>query len=359
MTRILLSLLIAVGITSFTVVPVFAEPTAGQALSDAAIVNPQIFSQGDDPYPAHAVAFPGGVTGLPDVVYQSLPLYRPMVMDIYLPPASFHGPRPTIVFIHGGGWAGGGKRLSGAFDNWPLVLASMARRGYVVAAVAYRFSGEAPVPAAIQDVKTSIRWLRTNSEKYGVDKHRFMTWGGSAGGQLAALAATSCGVADLAPPSAAESTRNANVEQLTAGAPAPVAESECVQGAVTWYGIFDFTKMPMRESERNYLRCADTPCTPEQQRRASALTYLGPASPPMLMITGSDDHLVPPEQSMDFHAAMGAQGLNSELMIIPGVDHSFIGRSPQATRDASRAALARTVDFIDKVIGDKPHQAAR
>ncbi len=113
MTRILLNLLIAAGITASTAAPVFAEPTAGQVLAEAAIVNPQIFSQGDNPYPAHAVAFPGSVTGVPDVVYQSLPRYRLMVMDIYLPPASFHGPRPTIVFIHGGGWAGGPLKRDG------------------------------------------------------------------------------------------------------------------------------------------------------------------------------------------------------------------------------------------------------
>jgi acetyl esterase/lipase len=359
MTRAHFLALVAAGIVVSTAAPVSAKPTAGQKLADAVVVNPQIFSQGDDPYPAQRVAFAGGVTGLPNVVYQSLPRYRPMVMDLYLPPTSFHGPRPTIVFIHGGGWAGGGKRLSGAFDNWPLVLASMALRGYVVAAVSYRFSGEAAVPGAIQDVKASIRWLRANAGKYGVDKDRIVTWGGSAGGQLAALAATSCGVADLAPPSAAGTPRNATVEQLPAGAATPIAESECVQGAVTWYGIFDFTKMPMRESERNYLGCGDTPCTPEQQRRASALTYLGPTSPPMLMITGSADRLVPPEQSVDFHAAMKVLGLNSELMIIQGVDHSFIGTTPQATRDASRAALARTVDFIEQIIGDKRPQAAR
>jgi acetyl esterase/lipase len=177
MARVLFQVLVAAGIVVSTAAPVSAKPTAGQKLADAVVVNPQIFSQGDDPYPAHRVAFAGGVTGLPNVVYQSLSRYRPMVMDLYLPPTSFHGPRPTIVFIHGGGWAGGGKRLSGAFDNWPLVLASMARRGYVVAAVSYRFSGEAAVPGAIQDVKASILWLRTYAGKYGADKDRIVTWG--------------------------------------------------------------------------------------------------------------------------------------------------------------------------------------
>jgi dienelactone hydrolase len=62
---------------------------------------------------------------------------------------------------------------------------------------------------------------------------------------------------------------------------------------------------------------------------------------------------------VDFHAAMKDRGLKSELMVIPGVDHSFIGTTPQATRDASKAALARTVDFIEQIIGDKAPQAAR
>src|SRR4051812_36738036 len=176
--------------------------TPGETLAAAQKVNPQIFSQGDDPYPDHRVAFPGGVTGLPDMTYSILPGWRPLKLDLYLPPASFPGPRPTVMFIHGGGWTGGGPRLSGAFDNWPTVLASMAARGYVVAAVSYRFSGEAPSPAAIQDVKAAVRWLRANARKYRVDKARMMTWGGSAGGQLAALAATSCGVAALEPAAA-------------------------------------------------------------------------------------------------------------------------------------------------------------
>jgi acetyl esterase/lipase len=326
--------------------------TPGQALAAKAVVNAKIFSQGDDPYPDHHVVFAGGVTGYPDVAYQILPRYRPMKLDLYLPPASFTGPRPTVVFIHGGGWVGGGPRLSAAFDNWPTVLASMAARGYVVAAVAYRFSGEAPFPAAIQDVKAAIRWLRANSARYGVDKARMMTWGGSAGGQLAALAATSCGAGALEPVGPA-GPRNANVEQATAGAAAPQGESTCVQGAVAWYGIFDFATMPGRENERLYLGCGANQCTAEQTARASPVAYLGERTPPILIIAGAEDKTVPPAQSTSFHAAMQAKRLRSELMIIPGVDHSFIGSTPEATRSASRAALARTVDFIDTVIGDR------
>lgn len=345
----LLRALLAAGVVLTAGAARAASP--GETLAAAQKVNPQIFSQGDDPYPDHHVTFAGGVTGLPDLTYQILPGWRPMKLDLYLPPASFKGPRPTVMFIHGGGWTGGGPRLSGAFDNWPSVLAAMSARGYVVAAVSYRFSGEAPSPAAIQDVKAAIRWLRANSAKYRVDKARVMTWGGSAGGQLAALAASSCGAGALEPAGPA-GAHNANVERQTAGTAPVQAESDCVQGAVTWYGIFDFRTMPANRRPAPYLGCGKDGCTQEQLRQPSAAAYVTARSPPMLMIHGSADTTVPVAQSQDFQKTLQAAGVRSELLVIPGVEHSFIGKTPEATRAASTQALARTVDFIDSVIGD-------
>jgi acetyl esterase/lipase len=227
----------------------------------------------------------------------------------------------------------------------------MSARGYVVAAVSYRFSGEAPSPAAIQDVKAALRWLRANSAKYRVDKARVMTWGGSAGGQLAALAATSCGVAALEPASQG-GTGNANVEKQTAGTAPSAMESDCVQGAVTWYGIFDFRTMPANRRPAPYLGCTEGACSEGQLRQPSAAAYVSAKSPPMLMIHGSVDTTVPVAQSQDFQKTLQAAGVRSELLVIPDVNHSFIGKTPEATRAASRLALARTVDFIDSVIGD-------
>src|SRR5205823_4090791 len=118
---------------------------------------------------------------------------------------------------------------------------SLAARGYVVASVEYRLSSEARFPAAVQDLKAAIRWLRSQASTYGIDRNRGLVWGASAGGQLAALAATSCGVAALEPPVAAPPTAEPRgaAGSRTAATPMPT-ESDCVQGAVTWYGIFDF-----------------------------------------------------------------------------------------------------------------------
>ena len=122
-----------------------------------------------DHYPTVRVSFPGGVVGLPALTYEVLPWYRPLHLDLYLPPGK-PARRPLVVYIHGGGWMSGHPRQSGAFANWPDVLALMASRGYVVASVEYRLSGEAPFPAAIQDIKAAIRWLRANAAEYEIGR---------------------------------------------------------------------------------------------------------------------------------------------------------------------------------------------
>jgi acetyl esterase/lipase len=98
------------------------------------------------------------VSGLPDLVYSTLSGFRPLTLDLYVPANPVSGGAPVIIYVHGGGWMSGHTRHSGAFENWPGVLASLAGRGYVVASLNYRLSSEAPSPAAEQDVKSAVRW---------------------------------------------------------------------------------------------------------------------------------------------------------------------------------------------------------
>jgi acetyl esterase/lipase len=298
-----------------------------------------------DHYPPRRTPFPGGVIGFADVTYQIIPGFRPLNLDVYVPPKS--GARaPLVMYIHGGGWATGHARQSGAFDDWPGVLASIAARGYVVASINYRLSAEAPFPAAIRDVKSAIRFLRLHADDYGMDKSRAVVWGGSAGGHLAALAATTCGVNELEPVGATPAT----TESTALG-----QESDCLQGAVTWYGIFDFTKLAADVAKPGaaggavgrFLDCRDGACPPETVRLASPIRFVNAKTPPFLLVHGVDDKVADPAQSRQFNAAMQSAGAASELVMIPGVDHSFIGRTPEATREASLQALDRTVAFIE------------
>jgi len=318
----------------------------------------------DDRYPERRVSFPDGVVGLADLTYASLTGYRPLRLDLYRP-ASIATPHPLVIYVHGGGWQSGHTRHSGAFENWPGVLASIAARGYVVVSLEYRLSSEAPFPAAIQDVKSAIRWLRTNAAEFGIDKQRAVIWGGSAGGQLAALAGTSCGVAALEPPGPAAAQRPEPGAAAAGSAPSaasPPAESDCVQAVIAWYGIFDFSTLSGQSGGNTgganggparYLGCALAKCSPQALAAAGATTYIDAKDPPTLLIHGVNDHTVPIEQSRTYLAALRAKGVRAELIEIPGVDHSFVGATPAATRAASLQALNASLAFIDATLGPR------
>lgn len=292
----------------------------------------------EDRYPQRSVDF-GSVEGLPDLIFATVPGFRPLRLDLYRP-KNASSPRPLVVYVHGGGWQSGHTRHSGAFENWPAVLASLSAKGYVVVSLEYRLSGEAPFPAAFDDVKAALVWLRSHAGDYGIDPSRAVIWGGSAGGHLAALTAVSCG-------------------DLGSARATPAA---CAQGLVAWYGMFDFASTLQAEGSREanapaaghrFLDCVKAACDPNVVRMASPIAFVDAKDPPTLLIHGRRDAVVPVDQSISFDAALRSKGVQSTLKIIEGVDHSFIGSTPQHTRDASLDALNSTFDFIDATIGDR------
>lgn len=307
----------------------------------------------EDRFPQASVAFAGEVESMPDLIYSVPPGFRPLRLDLYRSrnAPSIAGGLPLVVYVHGGGWQGGHTRHSGAFANWPEALALLASRGYVVASVEYRLSGEARFPAAIQDVKTAIRWLRSKSTQFGIDPSRAVIWGGSAGGHLAALAATSCNVAALAP----------DLQSSLA------TQSDCVQGLVTWYAVFDFVNAPLSgpiEQSANsavgkFLGCAPTDCKSTAEL-ASPVTHLDKDDPPTLLIHGDRDKVVPVAQSQKFEQALLAKHIAVKFLLIKDVDHSFIGADAEATRRASLQALSATFAFIDATVSRRgPATASR
>lgn len=308
----------------------FAAPGLAAARPVRAAVSPAVVSS--DQFPKALAVFPGGVVGHPDLVYSTIPGYRPMTLDLYVPRKA-GPPKPLVIYIHGGGWMNGTARNAGAFTDFPAVLADLAARGYVVASLNYRMGGEAKAPAASEDVDAAIRWLKAHAAQYGADKRRVAIWGGSAGGQLAGLAATDCSPGD------------------------GKTESDCVQSAAIWYGVFDFTALGDRGNApasaggpAAYLGCAPVAC-PDVAKAQSPISHVDAKSPPMLLIYGSEDHTVPPDQSRAMAARLKAAGVRTEVVELPGVAHSFIGHTPAATRAASLKALQATFDFFDATVG--------
>lgn len=310
--------------------------TPGSAQAKAA--TPRTFPVADKPvledrFPVQPVEFAKGVKAYRDVAYQQLPGYIPQIVDIYVPAGK--GPHPLVLYIHGGGWMAGHTRHSGALANFPAVLAELASEGFTVASVEYRLSGEARFPAQLQDVKAALRFLGAHAERYKIDPSRVAVWGGSAGGHLAALTAVTCHDASLDP---------------------AAAKDICPTAAVTWYGVYDFA--PMAAARRDdkptpveaLLGCAGT-CSADKYAEASPVTYIDSKDPPFLIIAGTDDHTVPPDQSREGEARLKAAGVPVKAIFIPGVDHSFIGKTPAQTREATLEATNATFDFFHKELG--------
>ena len=116
---------------------------------------------------------------------------RAMHLDLYRPAKPPRHPIPAVVVIPGGAWHHGDGK------GFAFIAAALAQAGFAAACIQYRTSQEAPFPAAVQDAKAAVRWLRANAEAYRIDPDAIGAIGGSAGARLAAMLATSDAAADL------------------------------------------------------------------------------------------------------------------------------------------------------------------
>jgi len=256
--------------------------------------------------PGPQVPLPEGTKVLKDLAYVEGGHER-QKLDLYLP-ATGSG-WPLVVSIHGGAFRMGGKdgepaRTAGAF----------VARGFAVAAVNYRLSQHAVFPAQIEDCKSAVRWLRANAARHGYDPSRVASYGGSAGGHLAAMLGTT-----------------GEVKAFEVGA--HLDQSSRVQAVVDFFGPTDFLQMdPHRLNAQAMVH--DTPDSPESElvggpirdnpdkvARANPITYVTRDDPPFLIIHGDQDALVPHHQSVLLEAALAKAGVPVRFVTIPGGRH--------------------------------------
>jgi acetyl esterase/lipase len=341
--------------------------TAGAATAQTAPAPTPPIPPGVTPktYPASKLGLADGVTNWRDLTYATIKGYRPLTLDVYQPAQKKGaGPIPLVVYVHGGEWQGGNAREGGTFNDFPGVLAGIAAKGYVVASINYRLSGEAHFPAALQDVKSAIRWLRDHAADYGIDTTRVAVWGASAGGQLAALAGTSCGVAALEPVS------DIPPQGVRPNLNGPALASDCVQGVIDWYGITDLETLAADNGhaaadpsavtpEGLYLGCEIAQCTAVTVHAASPMTYLASTSPPFLIQQGALDTTVSPKQSQKLYDALKAAGVPAELVMYPGVAHDFakVPFAPDAA--TNKLALEKVEAFLAQIFPKSNGKAAK
>ena len=251
------------------------------------------------------------------VVREDVPYHAPggqrLSLDIYFPPAETSSPapgpgRPAILAIHGGSWIGGSKRLlrPSPWNRHPTTI-RLAEAGFVVVAADYRLArpGSAGWPAARDDLRDAVRWIRRHARELGVDPARIAALGQSAGGHLAALLGT-------AP-----------------DPPDPSADSSQVQAVVTFYGPSDLERLPTQrvrplahDPVRDFLG-RDPAVEPALARAASPVHRVRRDTAPMLLIHGTRDPWVPIAQSEELAQALDAAGVANRLIRVEGARHGF------------------------------------
>ncbi|HUJ65276.1 MAG TPA: alpha/beta hydrolase, partial [Acidimicrobiales bacterium] len=182
---------------------------------------------------------------------------------------------PVLIQIHGGGWTIGDTR----HQAYPLVN-RLTSAGWVCVPITYRLSPRATFPDHIVDVKRAIAWVKEHIAEYGGDPDFVVLTGGSAGGHLCALAALSPNDPGFQP----------GFEQADTS----------VRAAVPLYGIYDMRDWDGRGGPAYTLRWleksvfkASPASDPELWRRASPIAWVGPDAPPMMLVHGTNDSLVP------------------------------------------------------------------
>jgi acetyl esterase/lipase len=139
-----------------------------------------------DPLPVDRLSGVAASTMTPlydDVPYGLMPGQQ---LDMYAPGSNKNG--GIIVWLHGGGWTGGSS------TEISPVAHALVKRGWTLLSVDYRNAIQAPFPAALEDTKLAIRWAKVHGKQHGLNPKKVFVMGWSAGGHLAALAATTEGV---------------------------------------------------------------------------------------------------------------------------------------------------------------------
>jgi acetyl esterase/lipase len=257
------------------------------------------------------------IDNISDVVYETVKKTR-SVRQLHM---SFLVPRtsdlkPAIIYFPGGGF------MTAEYNKFLEMRMALAEAGFVVAAAEYRTIPDI-FPAPLIDAKAAVRYLRQHAPDYGIDPSRIGVLGDSAGGWLAQMLGTTNGD---------KSFDHGNF----------LSQSADVQAVTTLYGISDLRNIgdgfpehrqkvhqspavtesllingvAFRDFEGSSI-CS----TPEKAINASPIGRIKGRTPPFLIMHGSKDTLVSPNQSKTLYKALLESGNKADYLLIEGAEH--------------------------------------
>lgn len=235
-----------------------------------------------------------------------------LLLDIHYPADAYPadapsdgGLLPVVLGIPGGGWREASRKH---------IPVNLVEHGFAQVCIEYRVTTEAIAPANIRDCHAALRWLQTNGEQHGLDPKKIFVYGASAGGHLAALLGVSVGVPEL----------DGNTSEPPPGCAIKAVCAVC--------GVTDLTRIARPEIRANFPLLYEVteqyvggPVAERTDlaRLVSPLTYIAKDNPPLLLIHGSADTIVPVEESTEFYEALQAVGAKAELLVIEEGGHEW------------------------------------
>lgn len=274
--------------------------------------------------------------GVPRGIRAPLPNTGPAgTMDLHLDvyQVASSKPSPVVLQIHGGGWIRGDRPASSRSFG-PFFAA-----GASVVAVQYRNAIDAPAPAAIQDVRCALAWVKSHAKKYNFDLTRVITWGGSAGGHLALMAAYA--PASFTPKECSDQPKVAAV--LDNYGPTNLAEGLTEHGSMDfthqWLGLDLPLSSATASEDTSAIGHRAAPRWPEpgaallaKAKAMSPVTYVRPGLPPTFIVNGDSDHTVDPSQSAELKKALDNAHVPDGQYVVVGGGH---GNFPPGEQEKS------------------------
>jgi acetyl esterase/lipase len=249
-------------------------------------------------------------------------------LDVYR--SEEEGPNPVALWIHGGGFIGGDKGV-GVNEYFGELLEA----GWDIVAVNYRLAtpdGQNQWPTALHDVKSAVRWVKANAEAQDWDPEQVAAIGHSAGGNLAALLATTANEPGLEPNDLPEPLRKVD---------------SSVIAAISLRGVTDiglYAQSPFGDPVETYLGCTDCP---DRMGLASVQPHVDGDSSPVYAEYGADDPIAAPEQGERLRAAFDEAGIGDRfrLVVVDDGPKKFRGHEPDVKR-----YVGDYLDFLDEAV---------
>jgi acetyl esterase/lipase len=242
-----------------------------------------------------------------------------LTFDVYTPRSNANG--AGVLFMVSGGWY---SQWSPPEKTMPM-FKPMLDAGFTVFAVRHGSSPKFGIPEAVEDVRLSVRYIRANAEKLGVDPNRLGVCGMSAGGHLSLMLGTA---SDEGDPNAQDPVLRA---------------SDRVQAVVAFVAPTDLRIMVW--SAEGHLPAYDKfpalELSVDEAAKYSPLLHVTADDAPALLLVGKKDELVPIKHSQDIYAAFQEKSVPSELIVFEDSDHGFRGK------DMEQAMMA-LVDWLKK-----------